>query len=168
MTLNRRTLLIAVALASPLAAQAISHEMVDFHDPAMLSSAKAVEVKPGFAAGISGGAIEAKARLGKGGAVGLQYDTTRSSGPDAFRILKVSSSDAPNLRWEVWARTDSSLFGSRKYQKIMGPFQAGEEAKVMFVNNGIGQSHERNLMVLVYSPTETERQVRLDMSEVRP
>lgn len=166
--MNRRNLLIAALVASPLAAQAFSHDMVEFHDPALLSAAKVVEVKPGFAAGISGGAIDAKARLGKSGAVGLQYDTSRSSGPDAYRVLKVSSTEAPNLRWEVWVRTDSSLFGSRKYQKIMGPFQVGEEAKVMFVNNGIGQSHERNLMVMVYSPTETERQVRLDMSEVRP
>jgi hypothetical protein len=48
----------------------------------------------------------------------------------------------------------------------MGPFQAGEEAKVMFVNNGIGQSIERQQLVVVYSPTETERAVRLDMGEV--
>ena len=48
----------------------------------------------------------------------------------------------------------------------MGPFQAGEEAKVLFVNNGIGQSIERQQLVVVYSPTETERTVRLDMGEV--
>jgi DNA polymerase len=32
-----------------------------------------------------------------------------------------------------------------------------EEAKLTFVNNGIGQSHERNVLFVVYSPTETER-----------
>jgi hypothetical protein len=167
--MNRRHLILAAALlCSPLASQAAKFQLTDFHDTAMLDSAGAVEVKPGFAAGISGGAIDATARLGKTGLVGLQYDTSRSSGPDAFRMVKVSSADAPNLRWEIWVRTDSSLFGARTYQKIMGPFKADEEAKLMFVNNGIGQSHERNVLFVVYSPTETERRVRLDMSEVRP
>lgn len=167
--MKRRHLLCAAALlALPLASQAARFNLTDFHDMPMLEGAGLVEVKPGFAAGISGGAIDATARLSKTGMVGLQYDTSRSSGPDAFRVVKVSSADAPNLRWEVWARTDSSFFGARTYQKIMGPFKADEEARLMFVNNGIGQSHERNVLFVVYSPTETERSVRLDMSEVRP
>lgn len=161
----RRALLIAL-LALPLASHAFKHKLQDFHDPALLGDAKAVEAKPGFAAGLSGGAFDVSAKLGKSGAVAFVYDTSRSSGENAYRVTKVSSTEAPNLRWEVWVRTDSSLFGSRTYQKIMGPFQAGEEAKVMFVNNGLGQSIERQLMVVVYSPTETERNVRLDMGEV--
>jgi hypothetical protein len=164
--LNRRHLIAATLLALPLASPAMNHKLVDFHDPALLESAKVIEAKPGFAAGLSGGALDASGSLGKSGAVGFMYDTSRSSGPDAYRVVKVSSGEAPNLRWEVWVRTDSSLFGARTYQKIMGPFQNGEEAKVMFVNNGIGQSIERNLMFIVYSPTETERKVRLDMGEV--
>ncbi len=162
----RRAVLIAL-LALPLARHAFKHKLQDFHDPALLEDAKAVEAKPGFAAGLSGGAFDASAKLGKSGAVAFVSDTSRSSGENAYRVAKVSSTEAPNLRWEVWVRTDSSLFGSRTYQKIMGPFQAGEEAKVMFVNNGIGQSIERQLMVVVYSPTETERSVRLDMGEVQ-
>ncbi len=142
--------------------------LTDFHDTAMMEGGVLAVVKPGFAAGLTGGAIDATARLSKTGLLGLQYDTSRSSGPDAYRLVKVSSAEAPNLRWEVWVRTDSSLFGARTYQKIMGPFKADEEAQVMFVNNGIGQSHERNVLFVVYSPTETERSVRLDMSEVRP
>lgn len=142
--------------------------LTDFHDTAMMEGGVLAVVKPGFAAGLTGGAIDATARLSKTGLQGLQYDTSRSSGPDAYRLVKVSSAEAPNLRWEVWVRTDSSLFGARTYQKIMGPFKADEEAQVMFVNNGIGQSHERNVLFVVYSPTETERSVRLDMSEVRP
>jgi hypothetical protein len=164
--LNRRTLLAAALLALPLASQAFKHELKDFHDPALLEGAKAVEAKPGFAAGLSGGAFDARAKIGKSGAVAFVYDTSRSSGENAYRVVKVSSDEAPNLRWEVWVRIDSSLFGSRTYQKIMGPFQAGEEAKVLFVNNGIGQSIERQQLVVVYSPTETERTVRLDMGEV--
>jgi hypothetical protein len=167
--MKRRHLLCAAALLiSPLASHAAKFNLTDFHDMPMLEGAGLVAVKPGFAAGISGGAIDATARLSKTGMLGMQYDTTRSSGPDAYRVVKVSSGEAPNLRWEVWARTDSSLFGARTYQKIMGPFKVDEEAKLMFVNNGIGQSHERNVLFVVYSPTETERSVRLDMSEVRP
>lgn len=167
--MKRRHLLCAAALlASPLASQAAKFTLTDFHDMPMLEGAGLAVVKPGFAAGLSGGAIDATARLSKTGMLGLQYDTSRSSGPDAYRVVKVSSAEAPNLRWEVWVRTDSSLFGTRTYQKIMGPFKADEEAKVMFVNNGIGQSIERNVLFVVYSPTETERSVRLDMSEVRP
>lgn len=165
MTSVRQLLAIAL-LALPLAGHAFKHKLQDFHDPAMLEEAKVVEVKPGFAAGLSGGAFDAKGKLGKTGAVGMVYDTSRSSGENAYRVVKVSSDEAPNLRWEIWARTDSSLFGARTYQKIMGPFQNGEETKLMFVNNGIGQSIERNVLVIVYSPTETERTVRLDMSEV--
>lgn len=165
--LTRRPLIALALAALPLASQAFKHNLKDFHAPELLEDAKAVEVKPGFAAGLSGGAFDATAKLGKSGAVGLVYDTSRSSGENAYRVVKVSSSEAPNLRWEVWARTDSSLFGARTYQKIMGPFQNGEEAKVLFVNNGIGQSLERNLMVVVYSPTETERSIRLDMGEVQ-
>ncbi|MBN8503621.1 MAG: hypothetical protein J0L58_04030 [Burkholderiales bacterium] len=165
MTSVRQLLTIAL-LALPLAGHAFKHKLQDFHDPAMLEEAKVVEVKPGFAAGLSGGAFDAKGKLGKTGAVGMVCDTSRSSGENAYRVVKVSSDEAPNLRWEIWARTDSSLFGARTYQKIMGPFQNGEETKLMFVNNGIGQSIERNVLVIVYSPTETERTVRLDMSEV--
>lgn len=167
--MNRRHLLCAAALlATPLASLAAKFNLTDFHDLDMLEGATLAKVEPGFTAGLTGGAFGTHARLGKTGMVGLQYDTSRSSGPDAYRVVKVSSAEAPNLRWEVWARTDSSLFGARTYQKIMGPFKADEEARLMFVNNGIGQSHERNVLVVVYSPTETERSVRLEMSEVRP
>lgn len=165
---KRHLLLVAAMLAVPLASQAAKFLLTDFHDVPMLEGAALAVAKPGFAAGLSGGALDATARLSKTGMLGFQYDTSRSSGPDAYRAVKVSSSEAPNLRWEVWVRTDSSLFGARTYQKIMGPFKEGEEAKVMFVNNGIGQSIERNMLFVVYSPTETERSVRLDMSEVRP
>lgn len=165
--LNRRQLIATAALlALPLASHAFKHQLQDFHDPALLEDAVAVEAKPGFAAGLSGGAFDASGKLGKSGALGFVYDTSRSSGENAYRVVKVSSAEAPNLRWEVWVRTDSSLFGSRTYQKIMGPFQNNEEAKVMFVNNGLGQSIERQLMMVVYSPTETGRSVRLDMGEV--
>lgn len=167
--MNKRRFLIAASLlAAPLVSHAAKFQLTDFHDQPMLEGAALAVAKPGFAAGLSGGALDATARLSKTGMLGFQYDTSRSSGPDAYRVVKVSSSEAPNLRWEVWARTDSSLFGARTYQKIMGPFKADEEAKVMFVNNGIGQSNERNMLFVVYSPTETERSVRLDMSEVRP
>jgi hypothetical protein len=155
--LNRRTLLAAALLALPLASHAFKHELKDFHDPALLEGAKAVEAKPGFAAGLSGGAFDARAKIGKSGAVAFVYDTSRSSGENAYRVVKVSSDEAPNLRWEVWVRIDSSLFGSRTYQKIMGPFQAGEEAKVLFVNNGIGQSIERQQLVVVYSRVDQVR-----------
>ncbi|NDY92597.1 hypothetical protein [Ideonella livida] len=163
-----------LTLAALLAATALTgcatqfpHELAGFHDVDMLSGAKPVEVRPSFAAGLTGGAIEATTTLSKKGFAGLQYDAGgRSSGSDAYRRVKVSSSEAPNLRWEVWVRTDGIGLGSRQYAKIMGPFRNGEEAKVMFVNNGLGQSLERNLLVVVYSPTETERSVRLHMSEV--
>jgi hypothetical protein len=164
--LNRRHLIATALLALPLASHAFKHKLQDFHDPALLEDAVAVEAKPGFAAGLSGGAFDASGKLGKSGALGFVYDTSRSSGENAYRVVKVSSAEAPNLRWEVWVRTDSSLFGARTYQKIMGPFQNNEEAKVMFVNNGLGQSIERQLMMVVYSPTETGRSVRLDMGEV--
>jgi hypothetical protein len=167
--MKRRHLLLATAtLALPLAAHAAKFVLTDFHDVEMMEGAALVEAKPGFAAGLSGGALDATARLSKTGMLGFQYDTSRSSGPDAYRAVKVSSTEAPNLRWEVWVRTSTSLFGARTYQKILGPFKVDEEAKVMFVNNGIGQSNERNMLFVVYSPTETERRVRLDMSEVRP
>lgn len=165
---KRHALIAAALLATPLASLAAKFLLTDFHDVPMMEGAALVEAKPGFTAGLTGGALDATGRLSKTGMVGFQYDTSRSSGPDAYRVVKVSSGEAPNLRWEVWVRTDSSLFGARTYQKIMGPFKADEEAKVMFVNNGIGQSIERNMLFVVYSPTETERRVRLDMSEVRP
>lgn len=157
-------------MASVMAGCATSfpHKMEDFHDAALLEKTQSVKVEPSFTAGLTGGAITNTAKLSKSGSIGFQYDTSRSSGENAYRNVTVSSSEAPNLRWEVWARSDSALgIGSRSYKKIMGPFKSGEEAKVMFVNNGIGQSIERNMMFMVYSPTETERTVRLDMSEVR-
>lgn len=158
---------LALALLSGCAAH-FPHQMNGFHEPGMLDSAKAVEVKPSFTAGLTGGAIETQASLGQSGAVGLQYDTSRSSGENAYRLVKVSSAAAPNLRWEVWARTDSALgLGARQYAKIMGPFKNGEEVKVAFVNNGIGQSIERNMMFLVYSPTEAGSSLTLNLSEVR-
>ncbi|MFZ5547365.1 MAG: hypothetical protein ACOZJX_01590 [Pseudomonadota bacterium] len=164
--LNRRHVIATALLALPLASHAVKHNLQGFHDPALLEGSPAVEAKPGFAAGLSGGAFSANATLSERGALSFVYDTSRSSGENAYRVVKVSSAEAPNLRWEVWVRTDSSLFGARTYQKIMGPFQNNEEAKVMFVNNGLGQSIERQLMMVVYSPTETGRSVRLDMGEV--
>lgn len=167
-----RKIVLSATLSALLLAGCASHfpyQMNGFHNPALLDQANVIEVKPSFLAGLSGGAIEGvTGSLGSSGALGFEYSTSRSSGTGAYRNVTVSSEEAPNLRWEVWTRTDGIGFGSKEYSKIMGPFQSGETAQVMFVDNGIGQSHERNVMIMVYSPTETERRVQLDMSEVLP
>lgn len=145
-----------------------AHQMPGFHDEALLQGAKPVEVRPSFAAGLTGGAIEAVGQLNARGVLVWQYDSSRSSGPDAYRQVRVASREAPNLRWEVWTRTDGAVsLGARQYAKILGPFRNGEEIRLPFVNNNIGQSLERSLLLVVYSPTETERAVQLGMSEVR-
>lgn len=157
-------------LASMLAGCVTTDKFVakDFHEPALLEKVTIVEAKASFASGLTGGPVEATGTLSNSGSLKFIYDTGgRSSGENAYRKVKVSSDAAPNLRWEVWARTDSALsMGDRSYAKIMGPFKNKEEAKVDFVNNGIGQSIERNVMILVYSPTETGRKVKFEMSGV--
>lgn len=150
-------------------ASKLSNTLSDYHDPAALDNARLVEVKPSFTAGLTGGAIESNSALSKSGVVAFRYDTSRSSGENAYRIVKVSSSEAPNLRWEIWAMADGVKgLTSRGYAKIMGPYRNNEEAKLMFVNNPVTHvSNERDMMVVVYSPTETERKVSLSMSEVQ-
>lgn len=82
----------------------------------------------------------------------------------AYYEVSVTSSTAPNLKWEVWMANDQyqmhSAFGSSDihFKKIMGPFKAGQLARLDYLKykvDSYGQIYQpRNPVIVVYSPSE--------------
>lgn len=78
--------------------------------------------------------------------------------------ITVDAASAKNLKWEVWMSGNQyqmhSAFGSTSipFQKIMGPFKAGERVKIDYLKDGTdsyGQRYShRQALVVVYSPSE--------------
>lgn len=78
--------------------------------------------------------------------------------------ITVDAGTAKNLKWEIWMSGNQyqmhSAFGSSSiaFQKIMGPYKAGERVKIDYLKDGTdsyGQRYSaRQALIVVYSPSE--------------
>lgn len=92
--------------------------------------------------------------------------------PAHFKV-SVNSTSAKNLKWEVWMSNNQyqmhSAFGSTDihFQKIMGPFKAGETVKIDYLKGKVdsyGQQYQaRQPVIVVYSPSERGEQFTVNV-----
>lgn len=91
----------------------------------------------------------------------------------AYFEVSVNSKSAKNLKWEVWMSGNQyqwhSAWGSTSidFQKIMGPFKAGETIKIDYLKGKVdsyGQQYQaRQPVIVVYSPSERGEQFTVDV-----
>lgn len=93
--------------------------------------------------------------------------------PGAYAV-SVQSANAKNIKWEVWSSNSQaqmhSAFGSTNihFQKIMGPFSAGEVVNVDYLKSdkpdSYGHSYRaRTPLIVVYSVADPGAKFTLDV-----
>ena len=92
--------------------------------------------------------------------------------PGYYKVT-VNAGSAKNLKWEVWASASEaqmhSRFGSTTlhFQKILGPFSAGELVKLDYLETSMAvgghQYLPRHPLIVVYSPSEPGASYSLEL-----
>ena len=147
-------------------------KLVDFHDPALeKGSTTVVFENKGSGDSIWRSEHElSTSGLGKVHVRNIPYvnlpDKKGYGGyAPAFYEVTVNALSAKNLKWEVWSSNNQaqlhSGFGSTdiQFQKILGPFKAGEVVKLDYLKSekpdSYGYRYEaRKPLIVVYSPSE--------------
>ncbi len=153
-----------------------------FHDPAMEKDSSVSDFKSMRT--LAGDVWQTDAELNSHGLAKIYIRTPQyASLPDkngyggyapAAYAVSVSSPNAKNIKWEVWSSNSQgqmhSAFGSTSinFQKIMGPFTAGQVVNLDYLKSDKPDSYGYNYrartpLIVVYSAADPGAKFTLDV-----